>query len=767
MDLKTIFNKLGQTQEEIKHFLAIEIGSEAVKTAVWQVKDKTTEIVKVGSVEEWKSDSVDDLITATDTSLTKALEGIDPEPNETIFGLPESWASEEGIAEVKKTYLKTLSEKLALKPVGFVVTAEALVHFLRKQEGGPPTTILINLSETEAVITLVQQGAILGSQIVGRSEDICKDVEEGLARFEKIDTLPSRMLLYNGHLDLEVIKQNLISYDWQQNPQFLHFPKIESLTTDTTIKAVAIAGGAEVAKSLGLEIVPPPPSEVPPPTPDSQAKVALETTPADSTRKSDSKPLPDKAAEFGFSTTPIEPKEEESPPSPTLLTVGDHQVRINASPEPNISEPPPGKVPTPKVSFLESSKKWFEQLSPARLLEGFALPQLKPLPGKLSQISPLVVFGISALVLLFIGGFLAYWYLPQATVTIYVKPKEIEKEIAFTLAPSQEILDADAKLVPAQISAAEVEGTKEKAATGEKVVGETAKGKVTIYNRTQSAKTFAQGTILSTGSLEFTLDEEVTVASASTEENEDFSTTTVPSTAEANITASEIGDDYNLAKDTQLTVADFATSSFVATTNDLSGGFSRTVQVVADKDQEELREALIEELKQQAIGQRQADPGINEGIVEVATEEIVKEEYSAEVGAEVDSVSLTLTIKLPLYIYNKGDMSLLLQKQFATDIPESFELNPENISLEVVNASLENEKANVTAKAKLKLLPKLNAEEIIQNIKGRYPPVTEDYFASLPNFSQVETEFSLPLPERLHTFPRKAENISVEIKTEE
>ena len=69
-------------------------------------------------------------------------------------------------------------------------------------------------------------------------------------------TKPARMILYNGHTDFEEAKQQLISYSWEEKLPFIHFPKVEALSPETTIRALALAGGSEVAKSLGLEVKP-------------------------------------------------------------------------------------------------------------------------------------------------------------------------------------------------------------------------------------------------------------------------------------------------------------------------------------------------------------------------------------------------------------------------------------------------------------------------------------------------------------------------------
>ena len=142
-----------------------------------------------------------------------------------------------------------------LVPVGFVVTPEAATKYLQSTEGVPPTIILIGFWPHALEITLVRLGKIDGTHLVQKSSHLADDVVEGLSRFSDIDMLPSRMLLYDSGIDLEEIKQLLLAHPWQ-SPQkhlpFLHFPKVEILPADFSIRAIALSGGSEVARATGL-----------------------------------------------------------------------------------------------------------------------------------------------------------------------------------------------------------------------------------------------------------------------------------------------------------------------------------------------------------------------------------------------------------------------------------------------------------------------------------------------------------------------------------
>ncbi len=255
MELKNLLTKLKHKEENHQeYFFAVEITEEIIKTAIWTVTDGQTQVVKIGQSQTWDGQTQEKLVSAIDQSISAISANISPEPSGVIFGLPEAWMDSDNIIPDKKTFLKAVCQELELKPLGFVISNTAVIQYLKIDEGTPPSAIFLQLSSTEINLSLVKLGKLIGTQLVGRSGDLGQDVEEGLSRFDKIDTLPSRMILYDGHTDFEEDKQQLTSYDWEEKLPFIHVPKVEALPPDASIKAICLAGGSEVAKSLGFDI---------------------------------------------------------------------------------------------------------------------------------------------------------------------------------------------------------------------------------------------------------------------------------------------------------------------------------------------------------------------------------------------------------------------------------------------------------------------------------------------------------------------------------
>ncbi len=85
----------------------------------------------------------------------------------------------------------------------------------------------------------------MGSKIVGRSNSLALDLEEGLLRFNFENALPVRILLLGGK-PLEEEKQALISYPWvapdsEKKLSFLQFPKVDVAEDNFETSAVILA----------------------------------------------------------------------------------------------------------------------------------------------------------------------------------------------------------------------------------------------------------------------------------------------------------------------------------------------------------------------------------------------------------------------------------------------------------------------------------------------------------------------------------------------
>lgn len=240
-------------QPEREYLLALEISPGVIKSAIWTVVNGAAQVLVTGRTQPWDNTTANSLLIATDASISGITQNY--KVTKVIFGLSGDWIVSEKIDSEKMAWLRQLSGKLELQPVGYVVTHEAVTKYIQHSEGMPPTAILLGFWPHVLELTLVRLGKIDGAVSISRSQNLTDDVIEGLSRLPKVDMLPSRMLLYDSGIDLEEVKQLLLSYPWLSPTRkfgFLHFPKVEILPSDFTVRAIALSGGEEVAKSIGL-----------------------------------------------------------------------------------------------------------------------------------------------------------------------------------------------------------------------------------------------------------------------------------------------------------------------------------------------------------------------------------------------------------------------------------------------------------------------------------------------------------------------------------
>lgn len=747
MEVKDILDKIGQKEEKKECFFALTISYEKVKGAIWIIKKGETKVVSVGESKSWSEE--EDLLDAVDKTLSSATEALTlegaEEPDKVIFGLPEGWVKEEKIIPPKLEILKKISQKLDLKPVGFVVITEAIINQLKVNEGVPPTALLLCLNKSRAYLTLVSLGKIISSAAIKRSQDLGADVNEGLSRFGAEKSFPARLLLFDDKEDLEKAREELLAYSWPPS-SFLHLPKVEILPSDFDIHAVALAGGREVAKAAGVKI--------------------FEPKPAIPKEEKEEAALPKEVEEapgFGF----IKGKDiiEEMPLRPELEIA----EKPPESQEPEMPKEIPGeKIPAPPP--------------PTKRLPAFKLPRIDwssfPLPkidfskvailfspAQFRERTSLVIGAV--LVSLFILGGLAvagYWYFPRAQITLFVEPKVLEKEFEIKLDPQLSVPDPAGLALPAASVEAVVEGEKLVETTGTEIIGEPARGEVIIFNRTESLKKFPAETVIAgPGELKFLFDENVTVASESA--GPDY--TKIPGKATVSVTAVEIGTEGNLAGGSEFSIADFSTSDYIARNEGaFTGGTSREVRVVSEEDQKNLSSALTSELRQKAIQElSQRLPSELKLLEESLSDKVARKDFSQDVGAEADKLSLFLQLEFSALTYKEEEFKNLIENQIQGTIPAGFEFKKEEseINFELVKVE-ENGSAIFTATLRANLLPKLDLEEIKANIAGKYPEVGKFYLDNLPNVVDFEAEIRPRLPGKLQTFPRLAKNIQIEIR---
>lgn len=722
MDLPGIFKP--KKEETPEHFWSIALGKNWVDSAVWYVDGGKVQIVARGGAFPYPEGNLDSLVQAADDSLSSAATALDgeAEPSKVVFGLPSIWLEDGNIKPQYLEVLKKLSKELELIPAGFVITSDAILHFLKSQEGIPANVILVGISEESAEITLSQNGKNLGIAEVARSMSLGADLGEGLARFPQVPSYPTRILLYDHKSpDLEEAKQSLTNTDWEKHSlKFLHTPKVEIMAENTVIQAVSLAGGAEVGDATALQTQ------------------TIETGVEENipTRSNVQEVNPEELGFYkGVDVAGRQALEEELVP----------QQQIPPMPPPPILNDSPQANSFPKPNPLSKLN-----LGPLKALFSRAGNR-----GGSKRTLALILGGAIVLLLVF-----AYWYLPRAEVIVYVSPQKLGKDINFTVKSGLSETDVAGKVIPGRTVEVSAVSDKRHDTTGNKTVGDAAKGQVTVY-RVGTGVTLPKGTTLTSSSgLKFTLDTDVKVASGSA-----GLSSLGKNTTPAPVTATKIGSDYNLGAKTTFKVGSFSSDTITAENEAaFSGGSSKEVLAVSQEDKDTLTEEVQKDLESQAAQKAKSELKEGEVLIETPVNtKIDKQEFSAKLGEETPVISLSAAATIKFLVVGEGDIKKLVMAQIEKEVPEGFALKEDQIDVGVEGKEGEDEfKAKVTAN----LLPKVSPSEIAKKIAGKSLQDAKGYLSETPGYKKAEVSFKFKLPGSSGTLPHLKSHITVEVMAE-
>ncbi len=731
MDLPFLKNE----SEQPENFWSLVLGKNWVDSAIWRVVGEKAEIVSHGGAFPYQEGDKTSLVEAADGSLSNAFAKLPQgsvEPKKVVFGLPPGYLED---GEIKKEFveiLRVLSKELELTPAGFVVIPEAIIHLLKSQEGAPPNVILVGSGEDTLEVTLVQNGKALGTTEVARSMSTGTDLQEAINRLPEVLQYPTRILVYNHkNADIEATKDNLLASDWEKiGLSFLHTPKVEVLPEDVVATAISLAGGAEVGNATELAVAAP--------TGGSDAEgLVLDTGSIQTERASGIDE--DEVTEInefvsGEITNEAANVKTVSPEELGFKEDEDAQEKEFAVPpvySPRAIQPPP----THALSSLSAKKNPLAGLLssiPSVSLPRFRVPGGKP------------AFYVAAAVLAAVAIGLFYWFMPSAQVSVFVSPKTYEKELT---------LKVNSKELPARVLEVEKTVNKEADTTGTASIGDRATGEVTIY-RVGPQTTLAKGTILSSGSLKFTLDRDVKVASGSAGPDSLGKNTEI-----APVTASTIGPDSNLPSGSSFKIGTFSTDSTTAKNDKaFTGGSAREVQAVSLADLDNLEESAKKELEEKANEDLQGR--LKESEILIAQVEgivISSKDFTQKEGDEAQRVSVKITGKAKFFAVSKSDIKKLLEQ--AGGLPEGFSLKEDQIKMTTEPKGKNEFKAKITAN----LLPQVQPESLRDRIAGKSLTDARNILSGTPGFQRAEIIIKFKLPGPLATLPRRSQKIGIEI----
>ncbi len=681
----------------------------------------------------WDGDDPNSLVAALDAGIGGCLaneEGL-ARPEKTIFVLPPFWVSHRSeVLPTRKKILEHVCKQLKLIPEGFLVGEEVLVNFYSD-------FVSIYFGKEYLRFTVLKDKSVEVQEELENGEDIDpEDVAVFLRQLNGKAIVPKEMIFW-GRIK-KGNKDRLLSHPWKEEKLFDKSPTVKIFLWPEFIEMV----GQVVQGEVKLEVVKER-SENKKFQPEADGPLAQKMK----SEKDQVEEEKEDEKSFGFSSgdvaqqkySVVEEKEEETPSEP-----------VKKEPTPKI-KPEVQEVPTqPKVKKKPLKER---------------LPKIKLPKIKLGFLKSKIILILLGLPLIFAGGIYASWQFSTADVAIFITPEELSEEISVELSTEAKSLDLEGGVVPIEEVSVEKEGSKSRSTTGEKLIGEKASGEVKIFNRTAERVEFEGGTtLIGPEDLEFVLDNDVSIASKTADLDtgvDRWGETT------AEVTAGGIGAEYNLAAESTFTVSDFSDDEYLArNTEAFSGGTSREIRAVSEEDLQNLRDNLTEELTSEAekeLNEKLADSQVIDGSFSPSAAE---EEFSAEVGDEVDTISLDLTVEVTAARISQERLIQIAEQVLAEKVESGYELREGSLKAKL-DIDEESEDENITGKLTLKgeAYPEIDQADLGQKLTGKKESKAKELIReSYPRIYRYEVNYQFFWLKYVSYLPPRPENIIIEVE---
>lgn len=367
---------------------------------------------------------------------------------------------------------------------------------------------------------------------------------------------------------------------------------------------------------------------------------------------------------------------------------------------------------------------------------------LKGLPSILTGKATIIV----GMVIIILSLFLNEYFFHKADLKIYLSSEKITKEAVF---------DLDYTIASSSASFSQSTAT-----TGQRQIGDPARGEVVVHNFEDDVKTFAKGTVIDTAGIKFVLDTEVKVASSSLASD---GSAKLPGKEKVSVTSSAIGPESNISKGKRFNIEGESPSVFFAINEaNFAGGSRRSVRTVAEEDMEKLDEAIIKLAKEEV----KLPKGAKGELVSNLTETTLSEsEYSAEVGEESDTLSLKADAVTTFYLYNRRELLDKILDLTKDQVRSGFEIEESFINYKFSDAEVEGDKVKLSTAIDARAVKKAAKEDIMSTIIGRGEGSLEELLKGKFSIEGYDLKITSPVPFLKKNLPFFKQNINLTITT--
>ena len=374
---------------------------------------------------------------------------------------------------------------------------------------------------------------------------------------------------------------------------------------------------------------------------------------------------------------------------------------------------------------------------------------------------PWWLWGIGAFVVVFIIIALLF---PHGTVELTVYAQETDIDIDFTVATgAKKVQQNKAILLPGTWDYRDETETAEVSATGEKNVGEKAKGTIVIYNRSGRLYNLAQGSSFSSsGGMLFTTTGALTIPGAIVSEFGEL----IPGKVSVSVEAKENGSDFNI-QPTRFTIDaldDISGLLYGMSEETFIEGTDRTATVVSKEDIEQGKKKATEQLKEK-LKEEFGLKGEQVFVDGLSTEEITKEETDAKEGEERDTFKVSVTARVSFLTFDQGDFDTIFKDIAAEHVEDNERMIGDGyrtVTWEVDTFDAKKQEATLTGTATVLIAPALDEEKLREEVMGLSIQELRKVISSYKNVDLSRVRLFPPI--FMRSLPNKGSNITIRIE---
>lgn len=685
------------------------------------IRRKKSDISLVDKIHFSYSNGLENLIEDLDDALFQLEKKNNVTLKDTIFFIYSHFVDEKK-QEIKKPYLnkiKEITKNLELNPLGYVECSEAIVKYIESKEELSLSAVIVELDKTNLDVFVFKGGKQLFVKNIARTDSVVSDLAQCLTEAKSGTLLPTRIILYDsGHVN--EYSTSIITHKWEEH-LFVQLPRVDVVNEQELLNSLLFV----FKKQILSEVI--------------EENKGLQKTEDDITenlinedKEEKKEDLRDEEVEgfvIGEDIEKMEPSEK----------IKQEEIAIPLGADKEIKNTP-----------VIQKKPLF-----AGLLRMFA--GLRTFLGRSFKGSPTLLLILFGVVIILSSVFLNEYYLHVVTVTLFVPTNILQDTYSIQGKIGNEKGDVAIYVATSSASYSDTKTT-----SGVKEIGNKATGSVNIYNLNDSEKSITAGTLFSVGSLQYSLDEDVTVPAATIDQN---TNNTQPGKQAGKLTAVELGSDSNIDKGKRFAIEGLSQTIYYALNDEaFSGGSKSQIQTVATKDITDLKTSILKKASvSKETGTQMKLPADARFIDQLSDLEISNVSSSKEVGEEARQVTVKATVLSTRYYYVASEFNDYFSKKFEADSKQGYILEPSTISYSLQDVVQKDNTITMKIPFKAKEILDINKTAVENDLKGIMSGKVEQVLKNKYHAVRYDLRVKQPIPFFQFFFPFFTKNIHVSV----